>query len=309
MSKRNNINVKQLKDQISMQVNAELESIDDVEVLKEKRDELNQQTKQLGQQRREIEDEWRINRERAFEYKTKRDELNAVIQDLKNEKKVLYNKLRDLKTELKNAKQDEESRRKTEKNKKGPTLKKVVGQIRHLEKKIITDTLDIKEENDIIQQIQKLEVAKAELEAQRNASMASVKVQKDIAKLRKELDKFNIQIQKNSEESQNYHVLMMELFKENDMKRKELDRIQAEFIQSKITADMYHNKYKEMRTSQKKRKITRIAGGKLSKKMQHQIQEMTLQDALDKKKKGEKLNIFEARALFESSGSSEKTNE
>lgn len=301
--------MKQLKDQISMQVNAELESIDDVEVLKEKRDELNQQTKQLGQQRREIEDEWRINRERAFEYKTKRDELNAVIQDLKNEKKVLYNKLRDLKTELKNAKQDEESRRKTEKNKKGPTLKKVVGQIRHLEKKIITDTLDIKEENDIIQQIQKLEVAKAELEAQRNASMASVKVQKDIAKLRKELDKFNIQIQKNSEESQNYHVLMMELFKENDMKRKELDRIQAEFIQSKITADMYHNKYKEMRTSQKKRKITRIAGGKLSKKMQHQIQEMTLQDALDKKKKGEKLNIFEARALFESSGSSEKTNE
>ena len=213
-----------------------------------------------------------------------------------------------MKTELKTAKQDEENRRKNEKNKKGPTLKKVVGQIRHLEKKIITDTLDIKEENDIIQQIQRLEQSKIELEAERDANMASLHVQKSINKLRKELDKFNQEIQKNSEESQNYHVLMMELFKENDQKRKELDRIQKEFIESKITADLYHNKYKEIRSTQKKRKITRISGGKLSKKQQHQIQEITLNEALEKKKKGEKLNIFEARALFES-GSNENTNE
>ncbi len=301
MSKsRHNINVKQIKDQISVQVTAELESIEDVEVLKEKRDELNQQTKRLGQERRQLEDDWRSNRERAFEYKTKRDELNAVIQTLKNDKKTLYNQLRDLKNELKSAKQDEETRKKTERDRKGPNLKKVVGQIRHLEKKIITDTLEIKEENEIIQQIQKLEILKSDLEAKRNANMTSLKVQKEITKLRKELDKFNSEIQKNSEESQNYHVLMMELFKENDMKKKELDRIQAQFIESKITADLYHNKFKEIRSTQKKRKITRITGGKLSRKQQHQIQEMTLNDALEKKKKGEKLNIFEARALFES---------
>lgn len=297
--------MKAIKNQISVQVTAELESIDDVEVLKEKRDELNQQTKKLGQERRQLEDEWRANRERAFEYKAKRDELNAVIQDLKTEKKELYNKLRDLKNELKNAKQEEETRKKTEKSRKGPTLKKVVGQIRHLEKKIITDTLDIKEENDIIQEIQKLEHTKSELEAQRNANMASLKVQKEITKLRKELDKFNAEIQRNSEESQNYHVLMMELFKENDMKKKELDRIQTKFIESKVTADMYHDKFKSIRSTQRRRKITRISGGRLSKKQQHQIQEMTLQGALDKKKKGEKLNIFEARALFES-GSNDK---
>ncbi len=300
--------MKQIKDQISVQVTAELESIEDVEVLKEKRDELNQQTKRLGQERRQLEDEWRTNRERAFEYKTKRDELNAVIQTLKNDKKGLYNQLRDLKNEFKSAKQDEATRKKTEKNSKGPTLKKVDGQIRHLEKKIITDTLEIKEENDIIQQIQKLEQSKSELEAQKNANMASLKVQKEITKLRKELDKFNEEIQKNSEESQNYHVLMMELFKENDMKKKELDRIQAEFIESKVTADIYHSKFKDIRSTQKKRKITRISGGKLSRKQQHQIQEMTLNDALEKKKKGEKLNIFEARALFES-GSNENSKE
>jgi uncharacterized coiled-coil DUF342 family protein len=309
MNKRNNINMKQLKDQITLQVNTELEAIEDIETLKDKRDELNQQTKKLGQERRQLEDEWRSNRERAFEYKNKRDELNAVIQELKNEKKELYNKMRDLKTELKSAKQEEEDRRKTEKNKKGPSLKKVVGQIRHLEQKIITDTLDIKEENEIIQQIQKLELSKAELEAQRNANMASLKVQKEINKLRKEIEKFNTKIQQNSEESQNYHVLMMEMFRENDTKRKDLDRIQTEFIESKITADLYHIKYKEIRSTQRKRKITRITGGKLSKKQQSQIQEMTLQDALDKKKKGEKLNIFEARALFESGGSNENPSE
>jgi len=300
--------VKQIKDQISVQVTAELESIEDVEVLKEKRDELNQQTKRLGQERRQLEDEWRANRERAFEYKTKRDELNAVIQTLKNDKKGLYNQLRDLKTELKSAKQDEETRKKTERSNKGPTLKKVVGQIRHLEKKIITDTLEIKEENEIIQQIQKLELSKSHLEAQRNANMASLKVQKEITKLRKELDRFNGEIQKNSEESQNYHVLMMELFKENDMKKKELDRIQTEFITSKITADLYHGKFKDIRSTQKKRKITRISGGRLSRKQQNQIQEMTLNEALEKKKKGEKLNIFEARALFEST-SNQNSNE
>jgi len=308
MSKRNNTNVKQLKDQISVQANSELESIEDMDILKEKRDELNQQTKRLGAERRTLEEEWKSNRERAFEYKTKRDELNEVIQTLKNDKKVLYNHLRDLKTELKDAKQEEETRRKTEKSKKGPTLKKVVGQIQHLEKKIITDTLDIKEENELIQQIQKLEQTKTELETQRNQSMSSLKVQKEILQLRKELDKFNEDIQKNSEESQNYHVLMMELFKENDMKKKELDRIQTEFIESKVTADAYHNRYKDMRSMQKKRKITRMTGGKLSRKQQHQIQEMTLQDALEKKKEGKKLNIFEARALFES-GSTEKQDE
>ena len=73
---------------------------------------------------------------------------------------------------------------------------------------------------------------------------------------------------------------------------------------------MYHNKFKEIRSTQKKRKITRISGGKLSRKQQHQIQEMTLNEALEKKKKGEKLNIFEARALFEQSGNAdESTNE
>ena len=301
MSKRNNINVKVIRDTITQQVTAELDSIEDVEALKERRDELNQKTKRLGQERRTLEDEWRSNRERAFEYKTKRDELNAVIQVLKNDKKTLYNKLRDLKTELKSVKQEEDTRKRTERNSKGPTLKKVVGQIRHLEKIIITDTLEMKEENEIIQQIQKLEQSKAELEAQRNANMTSLKVQKEITKLRKELDHYNADIQKNSEESQNYHVLMMELFKENDMKKKELDRIQTEFITSKITADLYHGKFKDIRSTQKKRKITRISGGRLSRKQQNQIQEMTLSDALEKKKKGEKLNIFEARALFEQS--------
>ena len=65
-NRRNNINVKVIKDTITQQVTAELETIDDIEVLKEKRDELNQQTKRLGQERRQIEDERRSNRERAF---------------------------------------------------------------------------------------------------------------------------------------------------------------------------------------------------------------------------------------------------
>jgi uncharacterized coiled-coil DUF342 family protein len=92
---------------------------------------------------------------------------------------------------------------------------------------------------------------------------------------------------------------MLELYKENDNLKKELDRIKKELIETKIIADEYHNKLLEQGKKLKTKKAIHGSNPKAKKQLKKQVAEDTLKDALDKKKKGQKLNIFEARALFE----------
>lgn len=289
-----------------------VQGINDVQVLKEKRDEYNTRTKNLIQERRRLDEDIKLNKNRAIEYRQKRDELNEEVKKLKEKKSKIFDQLNSIKEELKAVRAKDEEERKSKGNsgkgkKKGISLKKLNSQITQLEKKIITETLDLKEENDIIQEIQKLELLKSEMDVKTGGSGASKKLMKEISALKQEIGIISTEIQNLSEESQNYHVLMKEIFKESDMKRDELSNVKNDLTESKVIADEFHNKFKTL-GARKPRRMSRSAGAQIHKKMKKQIQEATLQDALDKKKKGKKLNIFEARALFENASSSNQEN-
>lgn len=273
--------------------------IRDPESLKKKRDEYNQRTKNLIQERRRLRDDARMNRDRANEYREKRDKYNDEVQELKTEKNKYYEKLDELNEKLKEVKKKEKEERKSSKRKsrkKRPSPHKIRRKIKHLEQRIITEEMDLKEENEIISEIQKLEQIKNDLEAHSGGSKESRKLIKEIKSTRKKINDIQDEMSKISQESQNCHVLMLDLYKENDMLRKEMQEIRNQLTESKVIADEFHYKY---RANLKKSRRRQRSGGRVNRHFKKQVAEDTLQDAISKKKKGEKLNIFEARALFE----------
>jgi len=132
----------------------------------------------------------------------------------------------------------------------------------------------------------------------------------DYKSIRAEIVQLNNNIQELSEESQNFHVLMMEFYRDNDSKRKDLERIRSDLRETKVIADEFHNKYRDLSRQQKTKSRSKSYGNKNdrndTKKLKKKIQEETLSEALKKKKDGKKLNIFEARALFESAVDKDK---
>ncbi len=272
-----------------------------------KRDEFNLKTKENINERKRLDEDFRLNRERAAEYKKKRDALNEQVKVLKEQRGTLLKTLTKYNNDLKIVKENEDQDRKkqkvtTERDKRYIPLRKIKSQINALEKKIITEILDIKEENDIIEKIRKLEVLKNEAEGKTlMKSTEARKIYKEINTIRGQLKEFNTNIHQLSEDSQNYHVLMLELYRENDIKKKDIDQISRDLAESKIVADEFHNKYTALRIKQKRSRKARQTGTRAGRIARKEIQEATLQDALEKKKQGKKLNIFEARALFESS--------
>lgn len=286
--------------EIIAKAQAEVESVTDVQTLKEKRDEYNEKTKNLVQEKKRIDEELRANRERANEYKKQRDEYNEKLKQLREEKNKVYEKIKDFNEKLKELKQKESDSEEKEANRtKGMDLKKIKKQISFLENKINTDTLDLKEENAIIKEISELEAKKIELEGATGKTKESKNIYKEITALRSEISNYNNQIQEISQESQNCHALMLDLYKENDLMKKDFDRIRKDLTETKVIADEYHNKYLDQSKKLKVKKAIHAANPKVQKQLKKQVAEDTLKDALDKKKKGQKLNIFEARALFE----------
>lgn len=286
--------------EIIAKARAEVESVNDVQTLKEKRDEYNEKTKNLVQEKKRIDEELKNNRDRANEYKKQRDEFNEKSKQLREEKNKVYEKIKDYNEKLKELKQKESDSEEREANRaKGMDLKKIKKQISFLENRINTETLSLKDENEIIKEISELEAKKIELEGASSKTKESKNIYKEISALRSEIANYNNQIQEMSQESQNYHTLMLELYKENDMLKKDYDRIKKDLTETKVIADEYHNKFLEQSKKLKAKKAIHAANPKIQKQIKKQVAEDTLKDALDKKKKGQKLNIFEARALFE----------
>jgi len=302
--------------EIKEEAKKKVEGIDDVQELKDKRDEYNERTKNLVNEKKRIDEEFRTNRDRAQEYKNKRDQLNEQVKLIKKQRAEKFDKVNVLQEELKDAKKaEEEERHNNDKPQKGHiNLRSVKTQIKELDNKIQTETLDLKEENEIVKKIQELENLKSELEGKTGSSAETKKIIKELSTFRNEISQFNEEIQTMSNESQNYHLLLQESYKELDAQRKELDQIRKELILTKAIADEFHNKYRDL---SQKQKAFRSRGGNGSrmdhvqnqKKIKKQIMSDTLKSAEEKKKAGKKLSIFEARALFENAAHTDDKKE
>jgi len=281
-----------------------------IENLRQKRDELNQKTKQFINDLQDIEIEIAKSLKIAKEqYRKKRDYWNDKVKQLK-EKKIEYKTLLDTLIEAKINLQKPETKNKDKKQ--ILSMKQIERTIDNLERRIETEKLDITEENTIIDKIRELAEMKQEfLSEQKNSDIFKIERKIEIVKIN--LNKIYEQLNKWSDKSQENHAKMLQEFQNVDKLKEDKKKLEEELIENKKTADRYHEQYLKVMTQRKKSYKGKKPYGhnqkpaarfdQISKKneMIEKIKQDKLATALEKQKAGKKLNLFEARLILEKS--------
>jgi len=281
-----------------------------IEDLRQKRDELNNKTKDFINDLQEIEIEIANSLKNAKEkYKKKRDYWNNKVKQLK-EKKIEYKTLLDNLLEEKKKKQGLE--KDLNNNKQPISMKQIERKIESLERRIETERLDINEENIIIDKIRELAAMKQDfLSVQKNSDIFKIERKIEIVKIN--LNKIYEQLTKWSDKSQENHSKMLEVYQYVDKLKIDKRKLEEDLIENKKTADLYHEKYLKLMNQSKKiykgkkpykpRKMPTAKFSERTKKdeMIEQIKKQQLETALEKQRTGKKLNLFEARLILEKS--------
>jgi len=265
---------------------------------KRQRDELNKKTKEIFNELKAKEKEIDQFLNEAKELRNKRDEINKKVQEFKKKKIELIDKIKNLSNQrnlLK--KKDKES------GKQYSSIRRHELEIERLERRIETDVLTIKEENRIIERINDLNAKRKDLLKFMEEHDELFQIEKDIDATQIELDDIKEQLDTLSKESQEFHEQMITLFKETDYLRDQRKAKEDELIENKKKADEFHELYIKMMNQQKKVKRPKkpyLYKKQLERKMAEQeMIKKQLESAIEKRKKGEKLNLFEARLLLE----------
>lgn len=285
-----------------------------IEEFRNKRDELNQKTKEYINNLQEIESEINNSLRTARDvYKKKRDYWNSKVKLLKK-KKIEYKNILDKLIGEKKKLQKERSSSNGLKN--AISIKQIDRKIENLERIIQTENLDITEENEIVDKIKQLaENKQQQLIAQQNNGTYKIERKIEIVKIN--LNKIYEQLNKWSNKSQKNHAKMQDLYqKANELKNKK-KQTEEDLIENKKEADRYHFQYLDAMSQKKKRdkgrKPYRQKGTKTfqpkqksrrrtpskDKELLEKIKQDKLATALEKQKAGKKLNLFEARLILE----------
>ena len=281
-----------------------------VEELRQKRDELNQKTKDFINKLQDIDTEITNSLKIAKEkHKKKRDYWNNKVKQLKEKKdeyKTLMDNLLEEKRSIQKLKEDPSNK------KQFLSLKQIERKIENLERRIETEKLDINEENTIIDKIRELAAMKQDyLSQQKNSDLFIIDRKIEIVKIN--LNKVYEQLNKWSDKSQVNHSKMLQEFQNVDKLKEDKRKLEEDLIENKKLADRYHDQYlKLMKQSKKVHKGKKPYGSgkmpiakfnEITKKneMIEKMKKEQLETALEKQKAGKKLNLFEARLILEKS--------
>ncbi len=300
MSKDNRLSLNQIQNEI--------------ESTRQKRDDLNKKTKEYINNLQEIEKEIVDTLKHAKNtHKKKRDYFNEKVKKLKEKKiefKNLLNKLSEEIKELQTSKKNEG------KSMGYSSIKQLEHKIENYERIIETENLDIAQENAIIDKIRELAKIKQDfLSEQQNSRLFKLEQQIEIVKLN--LSKIYEQLTKWSNKSQSYHQKMLDSYQEVNQLREKKRTMEEELIENKKRADSYHEQYllflnqkKKISKGKKRRPYDKTKTRKRPKQftprknqkdveMLEKIKQDKLATALEKQKKGQKLNLYEARLILE----------
>jgi uncharacterized coiled-coil DUF342 family protein len=282
-----------------------------IEDLRQKRDESNQKTKKFINDLQEIEIDIANSLKIAKEkYKKKRNYWNNKVKQLK-EKKIEYKTLLDNLIEEKRKLQRKDKA--TNEIKRPLSIKQIERKIENLERRIETETLDINEENTIIDKIRELAAMKQEyLSMEKSNDLFIIERKIEIVKIN--LNKIYEQLNKWSDKSQENHSKMLQEFQNADNLKGNKRKLEEDLIDNKKTADRYHEKYLKLMNQSKKmykgKKPYKPPGKMPTAKFKErtrknelieQMKKQQLETALEKQKAGKKLNLFEARLILEKS--------
>ncbi len=265
---------------------------------KKLRDELNEKTKQIFKYLNSTNKEIEQYRKKAKDLRKNRDEINQKIKELKKKKYKLIDKIKELINQRNNLKSKDKVN-----GKNYSLIKKYEAETERLERSIETDQLTIKEENRIIERITELAEKRKELLKYMEENDELYQTEKDIDSIGIELDNIKVNLDILPKESQEYHEKMITLYKEIDYIIDQRKNKEEELINNKIKADEYHELFIKMLNQKKRvRKPKKLYAYKRQmerKTIEDEIIKKNLAAAIEKQKKGQKLNMFEARLLLE----------
>jgi uncharacterized coiled-coil DUF342 family protein len=267
--------------------------------IKEERNRLNLEAKKWVEKRNSLNEKVKNLRDEANSLKEKRDEINKQVQELKNMREQVTSKTKEKREKISELQGKIET---LSEKQSAPTvnLRRVEKEIEHLDWTIQTNSLPVKEEQQIINQIRELET---QLISQRKVK----KVKDELYELRSAQRTFGTEaktihekLSELAEQSQKYHLQMVSALEKARDLQVESNEAHQKYVEARTQAQQKHDKCVELikelksieqdlKESADKKQAERV--GELQKELEER--------ALAKLKSGEKLLWEEFQYLAE----------
>ena len=265
--------------------------------LKEELDKLNLEARRWAEKRNSIQKQIKVLRTKVADLKEKRDELNERVQELKNlreqaraERREKHNQILKLKEKL---------RRLTEK-KPIRSMRDVESEIERLEWKIQTTSLPVREEEMLIDQVRALETQLSTHKQIRKLEENLLELRAEEKALETKAKLHHEKLSELAKQSQGFHEKMTETLSEIHALRAEADDTHQKYVEIKQQAQPLHQEREELlRQAKSLKQKLRQAEEKKQLKRQRELRKELVEKALEKLKRGEKLNWEEFKVLSE----------
>lgn len=240
--------------------------------LKRVRDELNGKVKELS--------------EKIKNTKQIRDSYNQVVKSAKNIRDSVQKKISEVRKDLPKKGAGDKGRRK-------PTYKNIRKQIKDLEWKIQTSGVSFSEERNLRNQLQKLEILKAELQREEDARSSSRKLSSEAKKHHARVLEFSIK-------SRSIHKELLELYGELKKIRAKATQKHEEFLEKVKALDIFNKEHESdfnllNELKQKLRQEKKKLAAKQEENLEKGIVERA-QDAFEKLKQGVRVDLRDLQA-------------
>ncbi|MBT8172213.1 hypothetical protein KJN74_05025 [Candidatus Bathyarchaeota archaeon] len=264
---------------------------------KEERNNLNETAKKWVKKRNSLNEEVRNIRKEALVIKEKRDNINKQVKDLKNLRnqvtskgKEKYIKISDLQKKINKLSEERYS----------GNFRQISEQIKEIDWEIQTNSLPIKEEQELIDQVRQLET---ELLSQKRIKKVKNKLfdlRTEQRSFRKESQTVHEKLSELAGESQKLHTQMVGILEKAQSLQKEADEAHKKHIETRELAQQKHEKCIELigKINAIQKQIKETTEKKQAKRQDVLKQELE-ERALAKLKNGEKLIWEEFQVLAE----------
>lgn len=265
--------------------------------IKNERDKLNSEAKSWAQKRNAIHEQIRKLRTEANNIRESRDALNQKVKELKDlrekakaERKEKPNQILKLREKMKTLL----------KKKPAQNLQAIQGEIESLEWKIQTTSLAVKQEEELIGKVKRLEIKRNILKQLQEMKITLIELQTEEKTLATKAKAHHEKLSETAERSQKLHEQRLKILKHIKNLKTEADSAHQRYVEHSEKADELHQRYIELlqkihELKQKKRKVEEAE----QKKRQKRLLEEARKKALEKKKRGEKLTLEEFKLLVE----------
>jgi len=263
--------------------------------LKEELNRLSLEARRWAEKRNAIQEKIRTLRTKAAEFKEKRDELNKTVQQVKElreqaraDRREKCNQILALKEKLKHLSEKEPTR----------SINDLENEIEKIEWTIQTTSLPIREEKNLIDDVRALETQLSTSKKIRRLEEDLLEFQAEEKALETKARLHHEKLSQLALQSQNFHEKMRIPLKEIQSLRPEAEDAHQKYVEIKQKTKPLHQKRAELlREAKSLKQKLRQAEEEKQLKRQRELQNQVVEKALEKLKRGEKLNWEEFKIL------------